>query len=288
MTSKEWYSLGENFNNNNLNSFYRRGGKGPILICIHGFPSSSWDFVDLWPELVKHFEVIAIDLIGLGKSSKPKQAITVGLQADQIEALLGSLSINSAHILAHDLGDTVAQELLARQYNDTSLVNWQSCVFLNGGIFPETHQPLLIQKLLISPLGKFLAPIMSENTLRKNMTNVFSKEHPPSESFIKETWKLICHDDGKSMIPRLIRYMKERSTFRERWVEPLERNIIPLRLINGIQDPISGGHAADRFEELIPNADIVRLKNAGHYPQVETPDQVLEAFIEFHKQHNTL
>ncbi|WP_162847386.1 alpha/beta fold hydrolase [Sediminibacterium goheungense] len=46
---------------------------------------------------------------------------------------------------------------------------------------------------------------------------------------------------------------------------------MPIRLINGIDDPISGKHLADRFAELFPNADIVLLKNCGHYLHVETP-----------------
>ena len=84
------------------------------------------------------------------------------------------------------------------------------------------------------------------------------------------------------MIPRLIRYMEERRTHRKRWVRPLVNAVVPIRLINGSEDPISGKHAADRFAEVVPNADIVYLKNSGHYPHIETPDDVLKAFFEFH------
>ena len=196
MTSEEWYSGGSYFQRENLKSFFRRDGKGPALICIHGFPSSSWDFVHIWAGLTEQFDTIAIDLIGLGKSSKPKQRLSVSLQADQIESLMVDLNIDEAHILAHDLGDTVAQELIARRFNNSSKINWLSVVFLNGGIFPETHQPLLIQKLLISPLGAVLAPLMSKSTFSKNMERIFSIEHPPSKTFINDTWKLIClHSD---------------------------------------------------------------------------------------------
>ena len=80
-----------------------------------------------------------------------------------IEELAIKEGIKAAHILAHDLGDTVAQELLARQFEKTSKVNWLSCVFMNGGIFPETHHPLFIQKLLLSPLG----PLASKFDVRK-------------------------------------------------------------------------------------------------------------------------
>jgi pimeloyl-ACP methyl ester carboxylesterase len=47
-----------------------------------------------------------------------------------------------------------------------------------------------------------------------------------------------------------------------------------IRLINGALDPVSGRHMAERFAELVPNADIVLLEEAGHYPHVEVPERV--------------
>lgn len=262
--------------------FYKRDGQGPILLCIHGFPSSSKDFERIWPKLIKRFDSIVPDLIGLGKSAKPKTKLTIGLQADMIEGVLLKLGISESHILAHDLGDTVAQELLARQAEGTNKIKWLSCVFLNGGIFPETHRPLLTQKLLASSLGQLLVKAMSKNTLKKSFINIFSKEHPPTDQFIEETWDLITYNNGRRMIPLLIQYMRERVVNRERWVSPLASNLIPLRLINGVQDPISGAHAAKRFEEVVLNADVVRIADAGHYPHVETSNKVLDALFEFH------
>jgi pimeloyl-ACP methyl ester carboxylesterase len=282
MNSEAWYLDGKTETINELSVFFKRTGKGETLICIHGFPSSSWDFEPIWPSVIARFDTIALDLIGLGRSAKPNQPLSISLQADIIEGLAIKEGIKVAHILAHDLGDTVAQELLARQFEKTSKVTWLSCVFMNGGIFPETHHPLLIQKLLLSPIGSLIAKLMSEKSLKKNFTKIFSKAHPPTEEFIRETWKLIVADNGRTMIPKLIRYITERRTYRERWVTPLVHAVVPIRLINGIVDPISGKHAADRFAEVVPNADIVFLENSGHYPHVETPELVLKAFFEFH------
>ena len=282
MNAETWYSDGKKETINALDIFYKRSGKGQALVCIHGFPSSSWDFEPLWPSLIERFDVLIPDLIGLGKSAKPNQKLSISLQADMIEGMAEKEGIQEAHLLAHDIGDTIAQELLARQLENTSKIKWLSGVFLNGGLFPETHRALPIQKLLLSKLGPFLSPMMSEKSLKKSMTRIFSNAHPPTDEFIHETWKLIIENKGKSMIPKLIHYMAERKTNRERWVQPLVQNVVPLRLINGGEDPISGKHAAQRYAELVPHADVVYLENSGHYPHVETPQEVLKAFFAFH------
>jgi pimeloyl-ACP methyl ester carboxylesterase len=284
MNSSDWYQDGKIETIDNLSVFVKRSGKGPSLFCLHGFPSSSWDFEALWPSLTERFDVIIHDLIGLGKSAKPKQPLPISLQADIVEKLAVHAGISDAHILAHDLGDTIAQELLARQLQKTSKVNWLSCVFMNGGLFAETHRPIFIQKLLLSALGPFVVQFMSEKSMKKSLTKVFSKAHPPTKEFLHETWNLVSENNGISMLPKLIRYIEERKIYRERWVQPLVERVVPIRLINGIEDPISGKHLADRFAELVPYADIVLLENCGHYPHVETPQEVLNAFFDFHHQ----
>jgi pimeloyl-ACP methyl ester carboxylesterase len=285
MTAEQWYAAGATVPIDGRQIFVQQAGAGPALLCLHGFPSSSWDFVQLWPELTTRFTALAPDLIGLGRSAKPRrQALTIALQAESIEQLLVELDIESAHILAHDLGDTVAQELLARQREGRARIEWLSCVLLNGGLFPETHQPRPIQRLLLSPLGPLVALLTTEKAFRRNMYRIFSADHPPSPEFLRATWQLIKANRGKAAIPRLIRYMHERVTYRERWVAPLVEGTVPIRLINGTQDPISGRHMAERFAELVPDSDVVLLEAAGHYPHLEVPQQVLAAFHDFHDQ----
>jgi pimeloyl-ACP methyl ester carboxylesterase len=75
----------------------------------------------------------------------------------------------------------------------------------------------------------------------------------------------------------LIHYIPDRIEHRERWVSALQRQDIPVRLIDGAADPISGAHMAKHYRELIPNADVVELEGIGHYPQVQAPKAVLNA-----------
>ena len=52
---------------------------------------------------------------------------------------------------------------------------------------------------------------------------------------------------------------------------------MPILLIDGMEDPISGAHMVARFRELVPAAPVVELAGVGHYPQIEAPAAVLEA-----------
>lgn len=57
--------------------------------------------------------------------------------------------------------------------------------------------------------------------------------------------------------------------------------VVPMRLINGASDPVSGRHAAARYQALVPGADVVLLEGVGHYPHVEAPGDVLAAVWDF-------
>ena len=130
-----WQATGHTFAYHEHDIFYRVSGQGDVLLCIHGFPTASWDWHKLWPELEKRFRVVTADMIGFGFSAKPLDyAYSFADQANLFETLLDQLGINRVHILAHDYGDTVLQELLARRLEGRLPFHIQSAILLNGGI----------------------------------------------------------------------------------------------------------------------------------------------------------
>ena len=145
MDIQSWYAKGTFFVSGDTSVFYVREGKGIPIVCIHGFPTSSWDFATVLPKLVKQFDCIVPDLPGLGKSTTPMNKDIIMKQTDAIELLLEDIGITEAHIFAHDIGDTIAQELLARKKEQKAKVKWLSSVFMNGGMFPEVNRPRIIQ-----------------------------------------------------------------------------------------------------------------------------------------------
>ncbi|WP_353742110.1 alpha/beta hydrolase [Pseudomonas fluorescens] len=263
---------------------YWTAGQGEPLLLIHGFPSASWDWHYLWQPLAQRFRVIACDMLGFGDSAKPaNHEYTLLEQADLQQALLEHLNVEQpVHLLAHDYGDSVAQELLARHYE--SRVELASCVFLNGGLFPETHHPLLMQKLLLSPLGWMIGRAFSRDGLVRSFRRIFGPQTRPSESQMDDFWSLVESHRGPRIMHKLIAYIPERRVWRNRWVSAMQRGEVPLRVIDGGVDPVSGVHMVERYRELIPEADTVVLPDIGHYPQIEAPCEVLKHYLAFRDQ----
>ncbi len=261
----------------------------PWLLLIHGYPTSSWDWSFVWNDLAAHFRLAAVDMLGFGLSEKPRDIdYSIFAQADIEEALLEQLGVSEAHILAHDYGDTVAQELLARHIEGSLSFSIKSVIFLNGGLFPEQHRARPIQKLGLTPLGFVLGLLMSRNRLRKAFDEIFGQKTKASDSEIDAHWALIAEGGGARVLHKLLNYIRERRANRERWVGALQKATVPLRLIDGGADPVSGAHLYHHYKELVPNADAVLLEEIGHYPQTEAPEEVLRAVLEFHRLNRTI
>ncbi len=294
-----WKSAGGYFDYLGFDIFYRLGGlelgSGPVLLLIHGYPFNSWDWSLIWPTLAEKFTLVAPDMIGMGFSAKPTAyQYSVLDHADMHEALLAHLGVGAIHILAHDLGDSVGQELLARnQFGDQAYgkQNIESVTWLNGGLFVESYTPRLLQKAMSqTPLGDLMRPLQGSPLSRRladpTINEMFGVNTKPSKELMDKFHQILDYNDGKKVMHQVGRFINDRYTHRNRWVRAMRETTIPMRLIDGPSDPNSGAHMAARYREVIPNPDVVMLRDdVAHWPQIEAPDAVLEHFLEFVTPH---
>jgi pimeloyl-ACP methyl ester carboxylesterase len=285
----DWRASGRRFRHREHALFYQDAGaaNAEVLLCLHGFPTASWDWHRVWPELCSRWRVIASDMLGYGFSDKPVEYNYSLLdQADICEELLDALGVRRVHLLAHDVGDSVAQELLARHSERVAAgddrLTIESVCLLNGGVVPEAHQPTFTQRLLASPLGFLVGRLMTERRFYASISVVFGANTKPSEAELAELWRLVAFNDGQRIAHKLVGYIAERRRHRDRWVSALRANV-PLRMIAGLDDPVSGARMVTRLREEIPGVDVIELPGIGHYPQLEDPAAVLRAYLEFRR-----
>lgn len=283
---ERWKSRGQYFDYLGFNVFYRIDGSGPPLLLIHGYPFNSWDWAPIWPELVQRFTVIAPDMLGMGFSDKPfGYGYSVLDHADMHEALLAELGLRHCHILAHDLGNSVAQELLTRHDDGRQSqgpMRIETLTWLNGGLFNEAYRPRPIQTLLSqTPFGavasRFRRVLLSSRALDRSIDELFGADTKPSRAMRRQFNEILEYNDGKRVTHKVGGFVKDRVVHRNRWVRTMRETSVPLRFIDGPADPNSGRHMATRYRQVIPNADVVLLDDdIGHWPQIEAPDAVLK------------
>jgi pimeloyl-ACP methyl ester carboxylesterase len=284
-----WRDAGQYFDYLGFEIFYRVEGSGPPLLLIHGYPFNSCDWAPIWPTLAQRFTVIAPDMMGMGFSAKPvAYEYSVHDHADMHEALLDHLGIGNAHILAHDLGDSVGQELLARHefgQRAYGALDIDSITWLNGGMFVETYTPRAAQKLLSrTPLGDILSHVqgspLSRRLMEPTLREMFGPNTKPTQHMMDVFNQILDYNRGRRVLHKVGRFISDRYTHRNRWVRAMRETSVSMRLIDGPIDPNSGAHMARRYAEVIPDADVVMLADdIGHWPQLEAPDEVLTHFL---------
>jgi len=287
---EQWKSSGSFFLYKNHRIFFRQSkGIGPVVLLLHGFPTASYDWSRVWPLLESQASILALDFLGFGFSDKPHpHQYSIVEQVEILKALCGDKSLTDVQIFAHDYAVSVAQELLAQQQEEKLNFNIRSICFLNGGMFSESYRPRLIQKLLLSRLGPYMVPFVTKSSLRRNFKAIFGSETQPTEQDIDECWELIIRNQGKRTVPYVIQYLKDRAQNADRWTAAIANSRIPLRLINGPVDPISGQLLIDKYKLVAENPDIIRLQGIGHYPNLEAPELVAKHYLEFLGENNCL
>lgn len=279
---ESWLKGGRWFAWNNHRVFFRDEGEGPAVLLLHGYPTGSYDWHKIWPMLVHGHRLIAPDFLGLGFSDKPRGlSYSISSHAQTIEALMDSLGIGEVHVVAHDLGVRVAQEMLAlRELPGTnSLI--RSLVLLNGAMCPEAYRPRPIQRLLASPIGHWVAPYIPRPAFDKAIRSLFGSPTQADPDLLDDFWALVEHGEGRRVTHLVGRFWNPKSAMRERLVGALLRSRVPLRVINGAADANSGQHMVQRLLELAPHTDVLSFDKVGHWPHIEAPEVTAVAIVEF-------
>ena len=101
---------------------YVIGGTGPAIVLLHGWPQTWFMWRDVLPGLMQHYRVVAVDMRGLGDSSRPAMGYDTKTVAQDIWRLMHDvLGEKQFHVAAHDWGGPVAYALAA-QHRDAGLV----------------------------------------------------------------------------------------------------------------------------------------------------------------------
>ncbi|WP_405166774.1 alpha/beta hydrolase [Nocardia sp. NBC_01499] len=247
-------------------------GDGPTVVLLHGYPSSSYDFREVVDRLGGR-AWLAIDFLGFGLSEKPRpHRYSLFEQADIVEEVLAADSTGPIVLLAHDMGTSVATELIARDLDGSLTFPLERAALSNGSVILEKATLRPIQKILRGPLGPVAARLANRVVFTREFAQLFSAAHPLTASEAEAQWALLAHARGHRIAHLLTAYLDERVTYADRWHGAVRDWDKPLGFLWGTADPVATVAVLDGLRALRPAATVIELTGLGHYPQLEDPE----------------
>lgn len=262
----------------------------PSIVLLHGFPTSSYDYhklLTLIRQENKFKSIVTFDYLGYGFSDKPLDyEYSIFDMADMVDKLLMHLNTTSVYLVAHDVGDTVAQELLRREnLNSQNHFKIEKLILMNGGLFTDIYKPIITQDILRT---RYLKNIVSKYffkfaIFKYSFNKVFGSLTRLSDENLLDFFNCIKYNYGNLVIPSTIGYMQERLQYGEAWMDALNETIIPTLFIYGPADPINPRNKfPQKIRTQLPNVKLNILSElVGHYPQYEDTFTVWELIKKF-------
>lgn len=238
-------------------------GSGPPVVFCHGTPWSSVLWEPFADALSEDFTVFLWDMPGYGRSSKAADhAVDLGAQGELFGDLLDHWGLDAPHVVAHDFGGAVALRahlLHGATYASLALVDvvalrpWGSAFFRLVGEHPEVFraQPAAVHR------GAVEAYIAGAS--HRGLT-------PRQLAALTTPW---LSEDGQSAFYRQIAAADQRFTdeVQDRYGE-LD---LPVKVIWGREDTWIPVDRAFELVEMIPDADLTVVEDAGHLIQLDAP-----------------
>lgn len=272
-TVREWREAGSMLDTTAGRVFVRSApGAGPTVLLLHGFPSSSYDYRDV----VGHLDGrawLTLDFLGFGLSDKPRpHHYSLFEQADLVQQVVAASTSGPVVLIAHDMGTSVATELLARDLEGALPFELQRAVLTNGSVILNRASLRPSQKLLRGPLGPLVSRLTNRGGFIRGFGRLFGDAHPLSRDEAEAQWELLSYNDGHRIAHLLCAYLDERVRHAKRWHGAVADWPEPLSFLWGLDDPVATVNVLDGLRELRPAAAFTGLPGIGHYPQVEVPE----------------
>lgn len=261
------------------------------LLLIHGFPESSYSYHSIIDGMMETFDqIILFDMLGYGLSDKPSDGYTYSLfeQADTVFEVWKHFGIRGGHLLSHDMGDSVATEVLARHENGL-MPAWfsdglQSLTFTNGSMVLDLAELRVTQKILLSRYGSLMKNLTTFSLFNQQVKSAHGNANLSDEE-IQILWEGNQLQEGHKKTYLTIKYLNDRKRFEKtRWLPALAQTKLPVHLCWGDEDAVARVEMAYYLKENIcKDAALTIMKGLGHFCQLGSPDKWVSHVSAFYK-----
>ncbi|GFG64344.1 hypothetical protein MKUB_18340 [Mycobacterium kubicae] len=262
---------------------YRIAGSGPAILLIHGIGDNSTTWSGIQAKLAQRFTVIAPDLLGHGKSDKPRADYSVAAYANGMRDLLSVLDIERVTIVGHSLGGGVAMQF-AYQFphlverlilvgaggvtKDVNVVFRLASLPMGSEALALLRLPLVLPAVQLA--GRLAGQAIGSTSLGRDLPNVLrildDLPEPTASAAFSRTLRAVVDWRGQivTMLDRC--YLTE---------------AIPVQIIWGRQDVVVPVQHAYMAHAAMPDSRLEIFERSGHFPFHDDPARFIDVVQRF-------
>jgi len=265
-------------------------GSGPPILFVHGTPTNSYEYRHLIAALSKRFRCIAPDHLGFGESSRPQSfAYTPEAHAAVLKEFVERLDLRDLTLVVHDFGGPIALPLAVGNGewgvgSDDSRVT--RVVILNSWAWPLDDDPQMARgaKFIGGAAGRLLYRYANAS-LRLIMPSAYGDKKKLTRAIHRRYLDVFRDRDARVLVLHaLARALLGSRAHYQALLDRIERlRDVPVLIVWGMKDSAFQPYQLERWQRLLPTAQVAKIEGAGHWPHEEEPGRVIAAIEGFLK-----
>lgn len=269
---------------NGTNLHYVSGGQGEPLLLIPGYPETWWTYHKVMPILAQYYQVIAVDIRGMGSSSKPETGYDKKNMAKDIYDLVQALDLGKVHIAGHDIGAHIAFSYASNYPNATAKLI----------VLDTPHPDPSMYQLPMLPIPG--APYLYPWWLSFNQVKELPEQLLEGRMSIIISWLFDHLTVNKECIRAvdLAVYTaaynsKEAIRASNAWYQAFPQDIADYGSYTKLNMPVLGigGSGFELLQNTLPtivdNLKLQKIENCGHFLLMEKPVETAAYILDFIK-----
>ena len=253
------------------NIVYLEGGKGPTILLLHGYTGSKDNWVMLAPYLTKDYHVVIPDIPGYGESSMiEKDSYDLSNQISRLHKFVQAIELKKFHIAGNSMGGLFAGTYAVRHPDE----------IISVGLFDAAGVKSLEKSILnkMAEKGENPFEIKDSNSLQRMMVLLYVNQpsllYPIKKVMIQTAIanRQFYDKEGKEIYTDFFSLEKDLPNIKA-----------PALILWGDQDKIIDISSVPVFEKGLKNHKTVIIKNCGHVPMMEKPQETATQYIDFIK-----
>ncbi len=258
-----------------------KAGSGPALLLLHGLGCDHTTWLPVIASLARRYTVIAPDLLGHGRSDKPRADYSVGGYANGMRDLLTVLGIDKATVVGHSFGGGVAMQF-AYQFPERTA---RLVLVAPGGIGREVSPAIRAITLPGFQLAMGFATmpgLLQATKLGLRSLAATRLSHVRDLDEVADIVQHLSDRQARAAITHVVRAVVD---WRGQVVTMADRayltHAMPMCVIWGTDDRVIPARHAELAKQIAPEATVEVIPNAGHFPHKDHPQRFVKVLNDF-------